>query len=196
MGGVVAGLLEPYRERVGRVERLVAALLVLVVREHPVVVRVLPGQERRARRAAERKRGEAVRERRALAAELLIGLTHEAHRVRGLVVGHHDDDVGALLLALLTGGRRGRADGGGQGAGGEHRGGERGPPEGPVEGCRVRLFAHRSLTPFQHRTQELVADATAPVWASGAMPIFLMPRPDPDASPDHLRRSARAGRVE
>ena len=51
-----------------------------------VVVRVLPGQERRARRAAERERDEVVRERRPARGEQSVDVRHHAHRLDGLVV--------------------------------------------------------------------------------------------------------------
>jgi len=61
-----------------------------------VVVRVLPGEQRRPRRAAQRVGHEEAVERRALLAEQPPRAGHRAHRREVLIVGDHDDHVRAL----------------------------------------------------------------------------------------------------
>ncbi len=109
--GAVARLLEPDAERVGEVELRVAALGQVVV-EHAVVVRVLAAQEGRPRRAAERIRGERVRERRPAIAEQPVRERHRLHVPEPLVVGHDDHHVRLLLGRVGSrGGRRKRERG-------------------------------------------------------------------------------------
>jgi hypothetical protein len=95
-GGVVARTLQPDRQRLALVAEGVVAPVREVVPRHSVVVRVLPGEERGPRRAAERVVHVAVRERRARAPDQLAHLGHDAHVGRALVVGGHDNDVGPL----------------------------------------------------------------------------------------------------
>ena len=89
---VVAGALQPDGQGLVAAQDVEATLRGDVV-EHPVVVRVLAGEEGRPRRAAERKGGETLLERRALGADQAQGPRHGADRRCGLVVGHHHDDV-------------------------------------------------------------------------------------------------------
>ena len=96
VGGVVAGLLEPDRQRVGVVEVRVAAMR-SAVGEHAVVVGVLAGEEGRARGAAERDVDEAVGERGAPRRQQRPGLRQGAHLLDRLVVGHDHQDVGAAV---------------------------------------------------------------------------------------------------
>ena len=93
--GPVARPLEPDRQPVALVEPAVAAVR-RAVADHAVVVRVLPGEQRRARRAAERVRDEGAFEGGALRGERAPHAAHHAHRLERLVVGHHDHDVGPL----------------------------------------------------------------------------------------------------
>ena len=109
-GRVVPGLLEPDRQRVRVVEPHVAAERRPVPAD-AVVVRVLPRQQRRARRAAERVRREARVEAHALPDEQPVDVRHVAQRVRRLVVGLDDDDVRPVVDLLHDGGRRVRPRG-------------------------------------------------------------------------------------
>src|SRR5439155_12501953 len=93
--GVVAAALEPDGKRVGLVERLVAALG-WRVSAHAVVVRVLPGQKRRTRRAAERERIEVVVERHALVPDQALDVRQHLHLSERLVVGLENEDVRSL----------------------------------------------------------------------------------------------------
>jgi hypothetical protein len=79
--------------------------------EHAVVVRVLPGQVRGARRAAQREARDGVVEARAVAAEQGVRVLHRRQRGRRLVVGHDHDDVLARERRAGEGerGRRGGA---------------------------------------------------------------------------------------
>ena len=99
--GLITGGLQPYRERVGAIERRIA--IRRIVREDAMVVRVLAGEERRSRRTAFRGGHEVVRERDALVDEVVLHALHHRQRGRVLVVGHHDQDVrarGAADVAL------------------------------------------------------------------------------------------------
>ena len=98
MDRAVARALEPDRQALARVERAVAALG-RPVAEHAVVVGVLPGEEGRARRAAERERHEAAGERGALAAEQRAHAGHHPHRLERLVVGHQTTTFGRFAAA-------------------------------------------------------------------------------------------------
>ena len=92
-GGVLVAL---------RVERLVAAVVTLVG-EDPGVVRVLPGEHRRPRRAAQRVRHVVVRERHSPLPHLL-DVRHVGEQVHRQVVGQHEHDVRPAGLVR----RRGR----------------------------------------------------------------------------------------
>ena len=107
VGRLVAGALQPDRKRLAGVEPVVAAPRRAVV-QHPVVVRVLPGQERRARRTAERKRGEAAGEPGTGSHHQPAHRGQDGHLVHALVVGHDHDDVRPLdsLLVRVAAGRR------------------------------------------------------------------------------------------
>ena len=112
VGGVVAGLLEPDGQRVRVVELRVAAARRGVAHD-AVVVRVLAGEERRARGAAERVRDEALGEGRPAVAQESPHVRHDPHRLDRLVVGHDHDDVRARLrrrrLRGVGSGRHGRS---------------------------------------------------------------------------------------
>jgi hypothetical protein len=92
--GVVPGVVEPGRERVGRIE----VAITVVVRADPSVVRVAAGQVGRPRRTAEREAHEAVRERRPLSRELRLNVGHERRVRRGRVVEHDHNDIRRLLV--------------------------------------------------------------------------------------------------
>ena len=111
----VAGLLEPGREDVAAVLHPVPAVRVEVAAD-AVVVGVLAGDEGRPRRAAERERVDRVGERRALRRRAAADVRHLRDVGARLVVGHHDEDVRAAVLAgagraRLGGGRRRAARG-------------------------------------------------------------------------------------
>ncbi len=96
----VSGPVEPYRQRpVGLQRRIGEAALVGL---HAVVLRVLAGEDRRPRRAAQRVRRQRVRERHARAAQQLAGLGHPVQVARGHVVGADQDDVGPLRGPLVV----------------------------------------------------------------------------------------------
>ena len=82
-------LLDPFPER--PLEPAVAA----AVGPHTGVVRVLPAQRRHARRAAQRVADEVVVEGRAVVADQLPGVRHEAQLRPVEVVGEHEQDVGS-----------------------------------------------------------------------------------------------------
>jgi hypothetical protein len=90
--GAVAGVLQPHGQGVRRVELDEAAEGRIVV-QHAVVVRVLPGEVRRAGRAAEREAVDRLVELRAVGREQVVHVLHRGERGRGLVVGHDHDDV-------------------------------------------------------------------------------------------------------
>ena len=98
-GGVIARGIEPGGEvALGVLERLVGAAAASGVALGPVVVGVLAGEEGRPRRAAERVGGERVLERHARRRRADRWTRRQRpHRLRALVVGHHDDE--ALPLA-------------------------------------------------------------------------------------------------
>ena len=107
--GVIAGVLQPGGH--GRfLEPELAELLEpaprLLVADDVRVVRVLPAQDRGARRAAERIGDEEVGEGRAALLEQRLGLRHELVHRDVLVVGQDQHDAG---LARYDGGRAGRA---------------------------------------------------------------------------------------
>jgi hypothetical protein len=78
--------------RVLVLERLVAAERWAVAVD-AVVLRVLAGEVRRARRAAQRERHDVLCERRALLRDEVVHMGHHAQRLDRLVVRHHRDDV-------------------------------------------------------------------------------------------------------
>ena len=103
------------------VEEAVEAAVRRAVRVDLVVVGVLAGQDRRARRAAERQGDEGVGERQPLGGDLVAHGGHEVERAeeKVLVVGEDEDDVrpgGALSTArsVLGDGRPGRGEAGGE----------------------------------------------------------------------------------
>ncbi len=92
VGGLIASSLQPHGEHVlGLREGPVAGL----VREHPVVVAVLAGEQGSSRRTAERGGVEVVGEGRPAVTEQAGRPRHRLAAVRGvvLVVGEHEDDV-------------------------------------------------------------------------------------------------------
>ncbi len=95
--GAVAGVVQPGREVLLGVvagEGLVAAVGPAVV-AHAVVLGVLPGEDLRARRAAQRVRADRVGELRARLGEQAPRQRHVLQLGVGLVVGAEQDDVGA-----------------------------------------------------------------------------------------------------
>ena len=135
MGSHVAGALHPGRQDVAlALEQCVAG----VVEQHAVVVRVLTGDERGPRGAAERRRDHSVGERRAFLPQQLQCSRHRLriHRLQGLIVGHDQDHVrprGAVL-----GPPREHGDGAGRYGQGRDRGDEDQRPGRPGPGGRVR----------------------------------------------------------
>ena len=95
MDSEVAAVLQPDRERVGRVELVVAAVRRRIP-AHTVVVGVLTRQQARARGAAERKRVEVVVEGDALGADQATHVRQDVHLGECLVIGLEDEDVRAL----------------------------------------------------------------------------------------------------
>ena len=95
----VAGGLEPEREVVVAVKLVEDAVAAVgrLVGEHLVIVRVLAGEKRRSRGAAEREVVVEALHGHALALHLLVHRLHDPHRRGLLVVGEQDDDVGPAL---------------------------------------------------------------------------------------------------
>ena len=91
--GHVAGPLEPHRQVLALVQPAVAPATPRIEAEHPVVVGVLPGEERRPRWAADGIRGEGARERDTRGSDQPPRLRKRGHVVEALVVGHHDHHV-------------------------------------------------------------------------------------------------------
>ena len=103
--GVVAVRLQPGGEVAIRVEQAaVAAAAAGVVALRAVVVRVLAGEQGRARGTAERKAREGVGELGPAIADQAPGPRQRPHHSGPLVVGHHDDDVRPRLLCAGVGG--------------------------------------------------------------------------------------------
>ena len=111
VGGLVPGALEPERQVVVAVKLVEDAVAAVRgdVGEHVVVVRVLAGEDRRPRRAAEREVVVEALHRHALALQLLADDLHHPHRAGLLVVGEQDDDVRLRAEGLSA--RAGRAPG-------------------------------------------------------------------------------------
>ena len=92
--GRVAGGLQPWRQGPARVDqRLVPAAAAPVVAERAVVVRVLAGEQRGARRTAERVGGERVLERGPARGELVADVRKGLHHPGRLVVAHDHNHV-------------------------------------------------------------------------------------------------------
>ncbi len=109
---VVTGALQPYGQVVARVERFeaVEAAGGPEVGPHPVVVRVLPGEEGGTRGAAERVVDETVGEGHPLIADQRVDVLHHPHRLERLVVGLDHQHVGRLRRGRrLAHGRRMRS---------------------------------------------------------------------------------------
>ena len=108
--GVVAALLQQPRHRHARAVEAVE-------HRHAVEVRVLAGEDRGAARRADRVGGEDARQQRALARQpievrrLVDARPVGADRVRRVIVGHDEDDVGAVGAWGLR--HRGRGQKGG-----------------------------------------------------------------------------------
>ena len=93
--GLVAALLEPRADLLGRVEGLEAAERAGVVL-HAVVLGVLTGDQLGARRAAQGVGRDRVGEVDPAVGEQLAGARHPLQVVLAHVVGHHEDDVGTI----------------------------------------------------------------------------------------------------
>ena len=105
----------------------------VAVAEDPRVVRVQAGEDRGARRAAQRRRDHRVGEGRALLHQQGLHGRHRAEGVGALVVGQEQHDVGAgpRVAAVHDRAGRGRQRAGvdrGQHQAGEHRGSGKQPP--------------------------------------------------------------------
>jgi hypothetical protein len=191
-GGVIAGLPQPDRERVVRVQPVKPAQRRIVV-EHPVVGGVLAGEECRPRGAAQRIAGEAVDEGRAPLPDQPPRQRHHLDRGRRLVVGLDNDHVGPLLGGAALGAARPRREDRAEQTEPEHQSSQ--PPE-----------PHRHPpSPFRPSSDHVRAGQLSPALgsvgqgaASPSGPLPSLPADAwrarvPHAPPDQLRGGARAG---